>query len=574
MSDRSSPIPLMSSVHQQQQQQQILPPPPPPPYSKAPPTTSTSLLDIKALPAISGNITSNNENENENEIVHREYNFHHTAPDVPQLPSIPLNQQRSYQQLAQYQQQLQQFQQQQQHKELEKGPHNQHNLQDYSAAQALTQLTRSNTPPLDIETIATTEGDAASLMSTEDANDDTDGNGTSLPRRHPLVSTVSMVAKHPIVMNAVKYYENSKRNYPSFNYAAGIVEAAAIPVVTKIEDNLNTRHQFQQINSSRKQSSSMSSAATSINLTPVVSNDHKPKKRRFSTASNSSNTSITSIDVKKRLQFCIHILRAANANINSKLNFLQTKINETEEAVREERVKLQIQQSHESQQVPYSTDEAAQKTKSEIVTTVKKIIHLISNFRPSTLNQAIPPTIAQQADINGNIIFNSNSSTRTSTNTSTNTNTNTNTDGNSNTLTPTSSHHSSVIQEYELKNTIRDIILHLPASLQRSNEMGDGHDRVFVFAKESLDMITKLTNVFSEQLVKVESWVTGEEEQEQQQQQQQQQQSKHLQVHNVEEYKQDAEMKDGEETSTRCSSEEPDGLTSATKRMRIDELVT
>ena len=70
-----------------------------------------------------------------------------------------------------------------------------------------------------------------------------------------------MVARHPIVMNAVKYYETSKRNYPSFNYAAGIVESAAIPVVNNIEAKLNTRHQTRQ-----------ASAVSSTDITPTNSN--------------------------------------------------------------------------------------------------------------------------------------------------------------------------------------------------------------------------------------------------------------------------------------------------------------
>ena len=150
-----------------------------------------------------------------------------------------------------------------------------------------------------------------------------------------------MVARHPIVMNAVKYYETSKRNYPSFNYAAGIVESAAIPVVNNIEAKLNTRHQTRQ-----------ASAVSSTDITPTNSNfgDYKiqhdgknllQKKRRFSASSQTTNiSSYSSIDTKKRLQFCINILKLANTNISSKVEFLQEKIDETEIAVKEEREKL------------------------------------------------------------------------------------------------------------------------------------------------------------------------------------------------------------------------------------------
>ena len=92
-----------------------------------------------------------------------------------------------------------------------------------------------------------------------------------------------------------------------------------------------------------------------------------------------------------------------------------------------------------------------------------------------------------------------------------------------------------------------------------------GNDRIFSFAKESLEMITKLTNVFSEQLAHVETWVNGEVPEDPKEE-----------VITPNEKENDVEMKDEKGfdlVSTRCSSEEPDGITSATKRMRINELI-
>ncbi|KAI5951424.1 OPI1 [Candida jiufengensis] len=487
-------------------------PGPPPPYSKSLPTTSTNMTDISS--SSSSSINSN-------------FTLQHEQQQQQQQPSQPRDQNDLV-----------------------------------TAAQALTQLTRTNSPPSDVDTIVTRDSDELSTTTTT-----SNFENNQLPplighheqqqlqqpqQKHPIVSTVNMVAKHPIVMNAVKYYESQKRNYPSFNYAAGIVEAAALPVVNKIEDNLNTRHQQTRL-PSFSQLEANSSHYSSNELTPVVSFDNKQKKRRLSSSSVSSNVSTmsTSYDTKKRLQFCIHILRAANANINSKINFLQRKINETELAVKEERVKLQHQRSHES----LSPDQATQKTKTEIIGTVKKIIHLISNFRPSTLGGT--------------------SNTTTTTTTQSDTSTTTQSDTSTTPITndyalsriPT---NISFLQDYELKNTIRDIILHLPASLQQQSSTSsngeEGNDRIFVLAKESLDMITKLTNVFSEQLVKVETWVNGEEQLQQQQ----------LLNSQGELNEKDVDMKDAksdDSVSTRCSSEEPDGLTSATKRMRINELI-
>lgn len=472
---------------------------------------------------------------------------------------------------------LQQQQQQQQLFPLPPVPPAQ---RDLSAAEALTQLTRSATPPSDADTMVTT-----------DYEDDLDLTDSQRQQRHPLVSTVSMVAKHPIVMNAVKYYETSKRRYSSFNYAAGIVEAAAIPVVTRIEDNLNTRHQTKRhASSSSSANGAGSPLSPTLNQHTMSSFDNKQKKRRLSasstmsTATTSSHSGIVpSSDAKKRLQFCIHILKAANATINSKINFLQLKLDETEMAIKEKRHQLQTQRSNES----FFTDQTTEKTKGEIVGTVKKIIHLILNFRPSTLTAAAVPThptgsteaaeAAEAVETTASTAagtpatpttpaaYHPNTLSRTSSFNGTpvpsgstdNANTPTTT------LTPTSS-HGSCLQEYELKNTIRDIILRLPASLQHAENDG-GNDRIFVFAKESLEMITKLTNVFSEQLVHVESWVNGEIPED-----------PRNEIDGVSEKENDVEMKDEKGfdlVSTRCSSEEPDGITSATKRMRIDELI-
>ena len=341
-----------------------------------------------------------------------------------------------------------------------------------SAAETLTLLTRNATPPSDADTVAMDDAQSPVILPPIHPQH----------QRHPIVSTVSMVARHPIMMNAVKYYETSKRNYPSFNYAAGIVESAAIPVVNNIEAKLNTRHQTRQ-----------ASAVSSTDITPTNSNfgDYKiqhdgknqlQKKRRFSASSQTSNiSSYSSIDTKKRLQFCINILKLANTNISSKVEFLQEKINETEIAVKEEREKLIAQKSHDSNSTN-TTEQATQKTKTEIVGTVKKIIHLISNLRPSSLGDT--------SVTNG--------------------------------LSPVSSNGSQSNQDFELKNAIKDIIMSLPQSLQQQQQLqqlgsptNSQDDVIFKFAKESLVMISKLTQIFTEKLDQVEHWVNGDEEQEQ-----------------------------------------------------------
>mgnify|MGYP001121627049 CR=1 FL=1 len=249
---------------------------------------------------------------------------------------------------------------------------------------------------------------------------------------HPLVSKVNKLSGHPIVTNAVKYYESTKRNYAPFNYAADIVEKAAIPVVNRIGVNLNTRHQQR-----------------------LAGEDISVKKRRVAeNAASDSNQQDIQSETKKRLQFCLHILRLANDNITGQVNSLHAIVDEhqQEQKMKEEKIKETQEAAEANKFVKEATPEQVTETaKTEIAVTVKKIIHLISNFKPSSLS----------------------------------------------------------LDNSDIKSSIRDIILNLPSQIN-----GTDNDKVFVFAKESLDMISKLTNVFNDQLNLAETWIGGEEDQE------------------------------------------------------------
>lgn len=318
-----------------------------------------------------------------------------------------------------------------------------------SAAEVLANLAHSPGPPE-----SNPVSSATSPMSTTSLAD--------LERQqHPIVLSVNAVSKLPIVTNAVKYYEDSKRNYAPFNYAAGIVEKAAMPVFNKIEVNLNSMHQA-RLHEARKQ-----------------------KKRRVVLPAEKNET-------KKRLKFCLHILKLANRHINDKVGYLQQAI-ETREVPDDHKHQEQLstpklEEKHDdthplTRQTESSRSESeltavnssrldasstpapdAQETQTEIVTTVKKIIHVISNFRPSSL-------CAEKDSEEG----------------------------------PDS-------EDYRLKSTIREIILNLPYQVQLSSAgSSQTNDKIVTFAKESLNMISRLTMVFNNQLEKAESWVDGEE---------------------------------------------------------------
>lgn len=357
----------------------------------------------------------------------------------------------------------------------------------FSAAEALTQLTRSSTPPLSVNNrVPSMPTPVSSLSSSLDGR----SNERKIEHKanqgeHPLVTKVSKVSKHPIVTNAVKYYENSKRNYGAFNYAAGIVEKAAIPVVNKIEVNLNNRYQAKQL---KLEGESGQDPSVTV------------KKRRLGGAGDYNK--VVTMETKKRLQFCLHLLRLANDRINYKVNFLQQKVIDKERSIKEKRSlnntsskanDINNEGAAESQEntdvttdnTPnannattnnISTQDAqseAQQTKTEIVATVKKIIHVISTFKPSSLNtNTISPDINEV-----------NPETRS--------------------------------EDLEFKSTIRDIILKLPTTIQQAaitnnTSAQQANDRIFVFARESLEMITRLTNVFNGQLEHAEHWLAGE----------------------------------------------------------------
>lgn len=311
-----------------------------------------------------------------------------------------------------------------------------------SAAEVLTQFQKSP-PPHDMSANASTLASPMSSTSHHDWEQ----------QQHPLVLLVSAVSKHPIVTNAVKYYESSKRNYASFNYAAGIVEKAAIPVISKIEVNLNNMHQAR-----------------------IEEKIRLKKKRRIGLQTESPG------ECQRRLKFCLHILKLANDNINSKVSFLQQKIADKENEVQ---AQLPILGVHSDVKSEYITalkievkdektqdltadastiPQEAQETKTEIIATVKKIIHVISNFRPSTLNVETEEESEKETE------------------------------------------------DVKLKSTIREIILNLPNQIQQTAGPSSvqANDRIILFARESLEMINRLTNVFNDQLVKAESWVDGD----------------------------------------------------------------
>lgn len=322
----------------------------------------------------------------------------------------------------------------------------------FSAAEALTRLNSCTTGPT-LSSSSTASTPHHHLSRSPSVSSPTD----VTQQVHPIVLLVNAMSRLPIVTNAVKYYETSKRNYATFNYAAAFVEKAAIPVFSKIEVNLNNLHQARQ---------------------------EKARKKRRLAAKNPKDKT----EIKKRLKFCLHILKLANDNISAKISDLQLRIAEADKQKLSENVSggqletpdvvqvvvkeedltnVSAEKFEDNELTRVSSSIPDEETNVEIVKTVKKIIHIISNFRPSSLSAS-----GETSDV---------------------------ADG-------------SRDDDVKLRSMIRSIILNLPNQIQKSKTGPlPCHDRVMEFARESLDMIGLLTNVFNDQLQKAESWVDGPE---------------------------------------------------------------
>lgn len=360
------------------------------------------------------------------------------------------------------------------------------------AAEALTQLTMPKRDRAGSQDEHVSTPSTANSEETFCETGPVEGNSDQQGLQHPFVKHVNRVSKHPLVTNAVKYYENSKRNYGAFNYAAGIVEKAAIPMVNKIELNLNNRHARELKKRERagkdalvrafrtdKKNSETGGANSDLDDQDPEKNpafeSQRQKKRRLS-ASEDVNQNINkrvTLETKKRLQFCLHLLRLANERINNKVNLLQLQITEKEKESREQASQNSATDAAGEANSDDLSHNPEAETKTEIITTVKKIINVISNFRPSSLRTTPLSPVNSEPDVEQSQ------------------------------------------ENLQFRSTIRNIILKLPSAIQQTasnnTPANQTNDKFILFAKESLDMITCLSNVFNDQLEKAERWVAGED---------------------------------------------------------------
>ncbi|ANB15943.1 transcriptional regulator OPI1 [Sugiyamaella lignohabitans] len=210
---------------------------------------------------------------------------------------------------------------------------------------------------------------------------------------NPTSSLLTKVSSHPLVSSAVNIYNSSKSYSPRFKYSAEKIEAVIIPKGDRREKDRdrnkekegsisgsstpNSSHTISTSASSSSLASLMRTSSTSSTTSNPSSG--KPKWRRVLVTA----TSLASLssESRQRLRYCLRFLKLANAHLASKVNMLQ-------ELLDEEAAHAMAQQIA-SNHVPADRKPPKKYTiaaiKQDIITTVKKVVTVVSNFAGNSL---------------------------------------------------------------------------------------------------------------------------------------------------------------------------------------------
>ncbi len=187
---------------------------------------------------------------------------------------------------------------------------------------------------------------------------------------------VNRVSNHPLITHAVKAYESSKSNYPSFKYGAEMVENMAKPVVRKINKQYIYRQRQKQLQL-HQQRTQQRHTATPQRWTDALGNALTPESRR-------------------RLRVCLHLLKLANNTLNVKIKRLSDIIEEEEASQfqnsdsidKNMALEFENESQHDNnknEKNEDSTNGNVKTIKADIITTVKKIVNVVSNYGCNTL---------------------------------------------------------------------------------------------------------------------------------------------------------------------------------------------
>ncbi|SCW04507.1 LAFE_0H15060g1_1 [Lachancea fermentati] len=228
------------------------------------------------------------------------------------------------------------------------------------------------------------------------------------------------VRANSLINNAVRVYEHSKSQYPSFRKGAEMMERKAIiPMVKRIEETSikwkSRRKRTRDEDSdgsvlSEEESESSTESKNDRDQEHSESSDEEneeedstmleertfkgriSKRQKISRAFAKSKNNFKeyklnmSIESKKRLITCLHLLKLANNQLSNRVSFLQDLV-QKEQQLRKRRIKVNEKDSDHDEFYDASDniDEQSTVIKMEVVGTVKKVYALISKFTGNSL---------------------------------------------------------------------------------------------------------------------------------------------------------------------------------------------
>ncbi|KAH3685618.1 hypothetical protein WICPIJ_003418 [Wickerhamomyces pijperi] len=297
-----------------------------------------------------------------------------------------------------------------------------------------------------------------SLSDAEQYFDTTSVLDSELSRRERLLKKVR---SHPLVDNAVRAYKSNRQ------YGVEMMEKATLPVVNMIEQTATQwkrKRSFSADNEQEKQPQSQQQQQR-------YEQEHKKQKLpSISEALAISNRNLNdfnyhlSADASKKISTCLQLLTLANNQISSKVAHLQ-------QIITNEQISLQRKQQQQQQQQQYressplidengdtfhdahSTLPEITQIKTELITTMKKLVHFLSLNAGSSLPEPA-------------------------------------------------------------RSNVRETLLRLPLKIKRSSEIySNTNGKVLGLANESLDAVSGIIKVFNETLSKAEGWVKEKQNQ-------------------------------------------------------------
>jgi len=300
------------------------------------------------------------------------------------------------------------------------------------------------------------------------------------------------IKSHPLYNSALRAYRINK---PTIKYGVEMVERAAIPMVNIVEQTRlewKRKKRLRRANamfpdeakflphrrSSLLSSNALrtSSSSSSLLCSSSLSSTNLPSIAEALALGNKNLNEFglnLSIESKKRIATCLQLLMLANKQIASKIQHLQNLIAKEQELMQKSKESpKEDDKICESREPNEETDaNTTVQIKQEIVSTVKKVVSLISKYAGNSLPEPARSNVRETL-------------LRLPTKWATNTTT---------TTTPTTTASTS-------------------STSSSSSSIFNTNGKVLILANESLEMVSSVMSVFDETLTKAELWVKQKQE--------------------------------------------------------------